>query len=271
MRSMHVAIVLLGAALLAGCATHGQSTSVNKSLSQQPDRTLPRRILLAQPDIRVHEISTGEVVEQVDEWSRQASAEAEKSVEAFAQSTNLFELVQPAKLSDAQRGMLEQYSALYALVSGSAELARKSRVAAWRARAADFDYTLGPGMAGIAESAKLDAIVFVVGTDHISSSGRRAAMAVGYTLDVLVFTAMIVGAVMGANVSGYSGGHIGPESKPAFLSAGVVDMHTGELLWYSTEVRGGSDNLRDPAVVKNLVEDLFKTYPGAVKAAHAKK
>jgi hypothetical protein len=252
MSSLCVSIALAAALLLAACATH--NTSVNKSLSGQPDRPLPRRVLLAQPDIRVHEISAGEVVEEVDEWSKKASEAAAKSIEALAPSTVPFELVQPAKLSDAERASLEQYSALYALVAGSAYGAQHSQFEAWRTRASDFDYTLGPGMGDVAKTAKLDAVVFVVGTDYISSASRKAAMALGVAL-----------AILGG------GRYVGPESKPAFLSAGVVDMHTGELLWYSTELRRGSDDLRDPAVVKSLVDDLFKTYPGAVGTDSAKK
>jgi hypothetical protein len=267
MPSLQIFIALLSVSLLAGCST--QNTSIHKSLPQRAEQSLPRRILLAQPDIRVHEISTEGASEEMADWSKQASSEATKSVEAFSQSTLLFELVSPSGLSDGENTTLEQYAALYALVTGSAELALHSKFSAWRQRAADFDYTLGPGMAGIAESAKLDAVVFVVGTDHISTAGRKAAMAVGYTLDVLAFTAAIAGALVGVNTH-YSGEHIGPESKPAYLSAGVVDMRTGDLLWYSTEVRGGSDNLRDPAVVKNLVSDLFRTYPSTGKTPHAK-
>jgi hypothetical protein len=251
MPSSQIYVWLLGIALVAGCAT--QNTSLHKNLSQHAEHPLPRRILLAQPDIQVHEISAGEVVEKVDDWSDLASNEAAKSVESVAQSTGLFEAVQPSRLSDAQRATLEQYSALYILVAGSANLARHSPYEAWQKRAADFDYTLGPGMTDLAESAKLDAVVFVVGTDYISSSSRKAAMAVGVALGLL------------------TGRYVGPESKPAFLSAGVVDMHTGELLWYSTEVRGGGDNLRDAAVVRSLVDDLFKTYPGAAKTADASK
>lgn len=251
MPSLRLSIVLLGAGLVAACAS--QNTSVHKNLSQQSERQLPRRILLAQPDIRVHEISAGELVEKVDDWSDKASSEAAKSVELIAESTKLFEPVQPTQLSDAQRAALDQYGALYALVAGSANLARSSPYAAWNQRAADFDYTLGPGMAGVAESAKLDAVIFVVGTDYISSSGRKAAMAVGIAIGL------------------FTGTYAGPTSQPAFLSAGVVDMRTGELLWYSTEVRSGGEDLRNPTVIRNLVDSLFKTYPGAVKTADASK
>jgi hypothetical protein len=244
-------MALAGALLVAGCAS--PQASINKNLSNQPDRPLPHRVLLAEPDIRVHEISVGELVEEVHEWSQKASGEAAKSVEALAQSSMMFEVVQPSKLSDAERGTLEQYGSLYALVSGSAYAAQHSPYSAWKERAADFDYTVGPGMDAISKNAKLDAVVFVVGTDYISSASRKAAMAVGIAMAL------------------FTGAYVGPNSRPAFLSAGVVDMHTGELLWYSTELRSGSDDLRDPAVIKSLVEDLFKTYPGAAKTVDAKK
>jgi hypothetical protein len=244
-------VALAGVLLLTACAT--QQTAVNKSLAQQTARPLPHRVLLAPPEILVNEIAAGELVEEVREWSEKASAEAAKSVEAYAQSTGLFEVVQPSKLSDAQRATLEQYSALYALVSGSAYAAQHSQFEVWRKRAADFDYTLGPGMNGVANSANLEAIAFVVGTDYISSASRKAAMAVGFAVGM------------------FTGAYMGPQSRPAFLSAGVVDMQTGELLWYGTEVRAGSEDLRDPKVVKSLVDDLFKTYPGAAKTADVKK
>jgi len=243
--------VLAGALLLAACAT--QKTAYNKNLSRQADSQPRHRVLLAQPDLRVHEISAGELVEEMPDWSQKASAEAAKSVEMLAASSRLFELVQPSKLSDAERSTLEQYGALYALVSGSVYASQHSTYSAWKQRAADFDYTLGPGMNGVAKTANLDAVIFVVGTDYVSTTSRKAAMALGMALGLL------------------SGRYAGPESKPAFLSAGVVDMHTGDLLWYSTELRGGSDDLRDPAVVKSLVDDLLKTYPNAVNSANAKR
>jgi hypothetical protein len=251
MPSLRPCVAFVGALLVSGCTF--QNTALHKNLSQQADRPLPRRILLAQPDVRVHEISAGELVEEVDEWSKTASAHAAKSVEALAQSTRLFELVEPAKLPDAERAKLEQYGALYALVAGSAYGAQHSPYDAWRTRAADFDYTLGPGLASIADSQKIDAVLYVVGTDYISSSSRKAAMAFGIMLGL------------------FTGTYVGPESKPLFLSAGVVDMHTGELLWYSTESHSGSADLRDPALMNSVVDDLFKTYPGAAKTADAKK
>jgi len=251
MLSLRPSIAFIAALCLAGCTF--QNTALHKNVVQQPDRPLPHRILLAQPDVRLHEISAGELVEEVDEWSKTASAHAAKSVEAFAQSSGLFELVDPAKVPDAERIKLEDYSALYALVAGSAYGAKHSMYSAWRDRASEFDYTLGPGLAGIADSQKIDAVLYVVGTDYISSASRKAAMVLGFAVGLFV------------------GKYVGPESRPLFLSAGVVDMRTGELLWFSTEQHSGSSDLRDAGLMKSVVDDLFKTYPGADKASNAKK
>ena len=89
--------------------------------------------------------------------------------------------------------------------------------------------------------------VFMVGTDYISSAGRRAAMAFGILASALTGVMMM------------------PTSMPAFMSVGVVDMRSGDLLWFSSDIRTGSANLRDPAVMRSLMEGLFATYPGAVQ------
>ena len=65
--------IVLCVAALAGCAT--SRTSVHRDLAQA-DRPLPRKVLLLPVEIRVHEISVGGVVEKVDDWSDQASANA---------------------------------------------------------------------------------------------------------------------------------------------------------------------------------------------------
>ena len=249
MSLLRLAGALAVAALMAGCAT--PKASVNQDVGKDPEKPLPHRILVIEPDIQVHEVSAGGVVEKVDDWSKEATGHALKSLENAVQSRHLFDAVQSPDLSADDKSLLEQYTGLYALVSGSAYGATHSPYSAWRDRAAQFDYTLGPGLKPFCERNKIDAAIFLVGTDYISSAGRKAAMAFG------ILAAAFTGIV------------IVPTSQPAFMSAGVVDLKTGDLLWYSTDIRSGSANLRDPAVMQSLIDDLFDTYPGAAKAADA--
>lgn len=240
MRSFRLAATLCIAGLLTACVGPGMAI---KQPIKESGQALPGRILLAAPDVQVHEISAGDVVEKVDAWSKEASGLAVNAIESTVQARNLFELVQSAQLSDADKALLEQYGALYALVSASAYGARHSQYTAWRERAAQFDYTLGPGLAAFAQRNKVDAAVFLVGTDYISTAGRKAAMAFGVIMAALAGVAIV------------------PSSQPAFMSVGVVDMKTGALLWFNTDIRSGSANLRDPAVMKSLMDSLFSDYP----------
>ena len=238
-------------AILAACAT--QQSAVNLSVGQHPERSLPHKVLLVQPEVRVHEVSAGGVIEKVDEWSKQASDHAAYALTLASGSKGLFEVVPPDALSPEDKATLEQYTALYALVSGSAYGAQKSQYAAWRQRAAEFDYTLGPGLQEFADRNHVDAAVFLVGTDYIATTGRKAAIAFGVALAALTGVMVV------------------PPSMPAFMSVGIVDMHSGDLIWYSTEVRTGSQDLRDEAMMMSLVDGMLKTYPTASKSADAKK
>jgi hypothetical protein len=251
MLRLRTCTLVLVALLAAGCAT--QQGAVNQAFGKNPNRQLPQRVLLVQPNIRVHEISAGGVVEKVEQWSVQASDNAVKSLQESVQAQHLFELVPIAGTAEADKATLEQHAALYALVSGSAHGAQASPFQAWRTRSSEFDYTLGPGLKDVAERNRIDAAVFLVGTDYISSAGRKAAMVFG----------ILAGALTGVVIV--------PASMPAFMSVGVVDMRSGDLLWYSTDFRGGASDLRDPAVMKSLIDSMLRTYPSAVKAADAGK
>ena len=169
--------------VLAACATH--NTAVNLSVGQHPERGLPHKVLLVQPEILLHEVSAGGVVEKVDEWSKQASDHAAYALTLSSGNKGLFEVVQPGPLSPEDKAALDDYSALYALVATSAYGAQQSPYSAWRQRAAEFDYTLGPGLLEFAERNHVDAAVFLVGTDYISTAGRKAAIGFGIALGVL--------------------------------------------------------------------------------------
>ena len=251
MHTLRLIVVALTLPILAACAT--QKSAVNLSVGQHPERPLPHKVLLVQPDILVHEISTGEVAEKVDEWSKQASDHAASALAQASSSRGLFEVVEPGPMSPEDKATLEDYSALYALVAGSAHTAQASPYSAWRERAAEFDYTVGPGLQEFADRNHVDAAVFLVGTDYISTAGRKAAMGVGIAMAVL------------------TGIYAGPVSIPSFMSVGVVDMRSGDLIWYSTDVRSGGQDLRDQALMKQIVDTLLKTYPSASKSADAKK
>jgi hypothetical protein len=248
MKRWHGGLVVLCSMVLVGCAT--SQTSVHRDLAQRADRALPRNVLLLPVEIRVHEISVGGVVEKVDDWSDQASANAHRYVKSLANTGAAFEVIEAPALSPEDKTQLDQHVALYEVVAGSAELARKSQISAWRERAKDFDYTLGPGLKPLADHTGIDAAMILTGTDYISSAGRKAAMAMG----------VVLGALTGVMIV--------PRGGISFVSVGVVDMRTGNLLWFATDQSGTTD-LRNEQDMHRLLDQMFETYPGL--AAQGKK
>ena len=244
---------LAAVAILAGCAAT-PNASVHESIAGKTEQRMPRKMLLLPADIRVHEISAGGVVEKVDDWTISASNHAMKSVREIAGSKSLFEPKEVPALAEAEKHVLDQHLALYELVAASADLSKSGPFAPWRERAKTFDYTLGPGLRELAERSDLDAAVIVIGSDYISSGGRKATMALGILAAALTGVAVI------------------PVGGTAYVSVGVVDLRSGNLLWFATN-RGQTDDLRQEQQVRAVLDKLFIDYPGATpaKAANAGK
>jgi hypothetical protein len=243
MRLNRIAAVLLALAVLAGCAGPSKNASVHKSIAGKTEQPMPRKMMLLPPDIRVHEVSAGGVVEKVDDWTATANAHAMKSVREIGSSKKLFELQDTPALAPPDKDVLDQHLALYELVAGSADFSRSGPFAPWRERAQNFDYTLGPGLKGLGERSDMDAALIIIGSDYISSAGRKATMALGVLASALLGVAVI------------------PQGGISFVSVGMVDLRSGDLLWFSTN-RGPQNDLREEDQVRGILERLFQEYPG---------
>lgn len=224
--------LLLG---LTACATQDHALE-HQRLRQGTMQTLPGRILFVEPDVRVSEISAGGVVEEVPDWSRMANGHLRAALAGISRELNLTVLPLPA-LPAAEQEVLAQHVALYDLVAGSAFQVGGLTEPAWEHKKKMFDYTLGPGLAFLAPSTGADAALFIVGADFISSSGRKAAMVVGALFGVVIPT-------------GFS-----------YLTAGVVDLKTGDLLWLNYQVAQTTD-LRQASDADKLLRQVFASYPG---------
>ena len=241
-------LALAAVLFLAACAgAPATKTAVHQTLARSPGEAMPRRILLIPADVRLHEISAGGVVERVDAWSKAASESASAYVRKLAGTKTPFELVERPALDPQEKQSLEQHIALYDSVAGSAYFARTSTMNIWRERAQTFDYTLGPGLKDLAEHTGIDAAMIISGSDYISSAGRKAAM------------------VMGVLVAAAFGAIIVPQGGTSFISVGVIDLRSGDLLWFGTD-RGGASDFRNEQDLHRMLDGLFQSYPGMVPA-----
>lgn len=243
---------------VSSAGTRAEGTAFHASAPATRGGTLPHTVLLANPELIVEEISSGDVVEKAKDWSDEASRNAGRLVRTLAKENHAFEIVDSAGLSPADKTTLQQHGALYARMLGCINSGRFSSNPAWRQRVARFDYTLGPGMSDVAMRSGTEAVLFVIGNEHVSSAGRKARMAGGVLFGILtgITTGVAVMSVPGAGIS--------------FLSLGLVDMRTGDLLWVSADYKGGGINLRNEKDLQTLLAQLFASYPSVAKPVDVK-
>lgn len=203
---------------------------------------LPNKVLVIAPDIDVKELSVGGVSEPVEDWSNQARANVKAALDSQLSAQPLFEkLSLPTNMTLVETDNLDEHVALYDLVAGSAFQFANGISPAWKHKKDSFDYTIGPGLSGLVEKTGAEAALIIVGEDYISSSGRKAAR--------------VFAALMG----------IGLPGAGTFLTAGLVDLHTGDLLWMNYDIRIDTIDLRDPEDAKAMFDDLMRSFPGRIK------
>jgi hypothetical protein len=203
--------------------------------------TLPKKVVVLPIDIKVVEVTAGDVEETVPDWSKEASRSVFKAVSAaIAKQPGMKEITAP-QFSGASAANFDEHLALYKLVVNTA-----AKIS-WQHKAKRFDYGIGSGLRAVAEQTGADAAIMVYGRDYASTAGRKARAVAGNIPIVNIFTGPA------------------PQLGHSFIRVGVVDLRTGDLLWMNSEYREGSTNLRDPDDAAKMVNGVFEWYPGIEK------
>ena len=206
-----------------------------KWLSKNP--TLPKKVVVLPVNIEVVEVSAGGVEEVVPDWSKEASQSVFKALSAAINKQGLKEVAAPHFSGDSAANV-DEHVALYKLVVGTASQL------GWRHKIKHFDYSIGPGLRGVADNTGVDVAVMIYGRDYVSTAGRMARAVAGNIPIVNIFTGPA------------------PQLGHSYIHVGVVDLKTGDLLWMNSNYREGSTNLRDPDDAAKMVNTIFKWYPG---------
>lgn len=228
--------VILIAVSLSACVANTRQ-KVHYTLVEEK-KAAPKKVVLLPVDIRVKELTAGGVVEEVEEWSKQGKLAVDTSIRDLSRSTAKFELVDLPEISDAEKKTLDEYVALYDLVAGNAYMVTTLGGEAWKHKNKRFDYTLGEGLEFLRDKTGADSALIIIGEDVVSSAGRKATF--------------ILAAAAGISIPL---GH-------TILYAGIVDLKTGDVLWFDHTVSMDGKDLRVVGDAKVLLEDLLKNYPG---------
>lgn len=230
------AAILVAASVMATPSLAAQS-AVNPALSQNLDAR-PKKVVLLPPQVFVFELSAGGVPTRMADWEAAARDNLASAATRLARESGLFELVPAPRLDSPELDQLEAHIGLYDRVAQSVFVYGRGNQSAWAHKKNEFDYTVGPGLAFLRAQTDADAALIVLGSDYISTGGRKAAFVAGLALGIVM-----------------------PLGQ-SFIAAGIVDLKTGDVQWMSFDSSSSMDS-RNPADVDDLMRDLYQTWPGA--------
>ena len=228
--------MLLVAASLTAIPALAAMSAVNPALMQNPD-SRPKKVVLLPPQVFVYELSTGGVPSRKIDWEATARNNLSSAAIRLAREAGMFEVIPAPDPAPAVQEQLDAHIGLYDRVADSVFVYGRGDKSAWAHKKNEFDYTIGPGLAFLREQTGADAALIVLGSDYISSGGRKAAFVVG----------LMVGVVMPLGQS--------------FISAGIVDLETGDVQWMGFDASTSLDS-RDAENVDALMRELYATWPG---------
>lgn len=234
---------LLAIAFLSGCAT-----TPYRAHPQFEERLgAGLRVAVMPPDVKVYQITAGEVRERMDEWSETARTNVLAAINKRLTSGGAHTIRKfDPSVSAAAREEFEDAQSLFRAVALSAALHAYPTPAQLQTKTEHFDYSLGP-LPTLAQASEADALLFVQGLDHVSTSGRVARN--------VVVTILAVAATAASGVPLFlpsSGGGV------TAIWAGLVDAQTGDVLWFNKHATAGAHDLRDPASAEAFVTDTLE-------------
>lgn len=225
-RAMLVAVVCL---VTAACTT----TDSRVALGAGAPRT-GATVLVVKPDVQLSMLTAIGMAEPRADWSTEAVGHLEAALsQTLAGSSYTTRPVDPEEALGGRSGQLLR---LHEAVGSSIAT---FEYGAYRlpTKAGRFEWTLGEGAATLAEAYDADYALFTYGGGSYASSGRIATM--------VVLSAFGVGIPLG--------------SQQAFVS--LVDLRTGQVIWFNSAVAGPQADMRNPEGARSLVESLLKGAP----------
>jgi hypothetical protein len=207
------------------------------------------RIILVRPNIRVGAQSTGGLNEPNADWTQQARENIAAALRASQAGLGNV-VVEYDEGASGEDAVMANYAKLFGAVADSVieyQFFVGNRLPT-KKRKDSFEWSIGPEIGKLRSLGGADYALFINTHDEYGSTGRK----------VLQIVAMMGGIGMS---SGVHAGH-----------AGLVDLHTGELVWLNADRQMGGD-VRTAEGAAKRVAQLLEGFPGrpvqaAAIAAH---
>lgn len=246
-------IALAGASVLAFSAPAMAGDTTRDGFAFPADGSM--KIVVFRPDVSVGSQKAGGIVEPNADWTETARTNIKAKLIERAELLNA-KLQFVDELEGENAEVLTEYRALFEAVSGAIfthvtigdtlatkqKLVSDPKVPSARPRKVNtLDWTLGPGTTKLREATGADYAMFVFTNDAYGDAGRKAAQAAG-----------MLGCLIGVCVMVPSGVHVG--------YAGLVDLSTGDVVWFNTDLAMGGDP-REVDGAEKRVGQLMDGFP----------
>ena len=226
-----MAAACLAAVLLTACQTtgHQRITEFNR-VSGSP------RILLVPVDVELSEVTAGGLQEPKADWTETARQHIGPVLRAEhdQRGNHLVEMIEAD--GDPDRDIHHQIVKLHSLVGRSILLHQYIPQLQLPAKNGQFDWSLGPSVQALRRKYDADYALFVYIRDSYASAGRVAMI--------------LVEAMLGVGMPG--GAQVG--------FASLVDLNTGDVVWFNRLARPGGD-LRTAEAAQETMKVLLTGLP----------
>jgi hypothetical protein len=228
---LRTAMLSLCVAVLAACAQ--TSKQVNSNFKPADG---PYKLILMKPDIEVSLLTAGGLTEPNKEWTESARTGVFNALESntSGRGGTLIKFSEVSNTAD-QVQLNNDLQNLYRAVANSIYVHKYAGVTL-PTKKDSFDWTLGPQAQQLGAQANADYALFVYGRDSFSSAGRKAMQ---------FFMAAAGIGIQGGTQFGY---------------ASLVNLKTGEVVWFNTLVSTVGD-IRTVDGSASMVTSLLKTMP----------
>lgn len=233
-------LLVLGLSL-ASCATPTSRTSADAKFEWSSPT---KRILIVDPDIQLSLLDAGGVLEPRADWTETARGVIDKGLRDHFSKSGA-EVVNAEESTEREVQLMKLHNAVGVAIlthlygpqgsnsPGASQLPNKGSA---------LDWTLGPGTTEMRDHYGADYALFVFVRDSYSSAAKKA-------LDVLT---VIAGAALGVGIVPAGGVQVG--------FASLVDLRTGNIVWFNRAIDGMGD-LREEAEDARATDQLLKDIP----------
>lgn len=193
------------------------------------------KLLIMPPDVELFSISAGGVPEPRADWTEAAHLNIHSAVNTKSAALGLT----TQELTENDVDDLAEINALHGAVARSIALHHMGGGNLTLPTKGDkLDWSLGDAIAPIRAKSDADYALFIWMRDSYASSERKVAM----------FALALLGVGIGGGIQiGY---------------ASLIDLHTGQVVWFNRLIRGTGD-LRETAAANETVKSLLAQFPEA--------